>query len=79
MFHQLDPDVRHAALRDAGSVISFRVGAEDAAHFAREPQETFEEIDLLQLPNYWIYLSLMIDGAPSRPFSAMTRSLPMSS
>jgi hypothetical protein len=30
------------------------------------------EIDLLQLPNYRIYLKLMIDSTPSTPFSAGT-------
>jgi len=70
--HQLDPDVRHAVLGNVGSVISFRVGAEDAPYLVREFHERFEEIDLLQLPNYRIYLKLMIDGTPSKPFSAAT-------
>lgn len=70
--HQLEPDVRHAVLGNAGTIISFRVGSEDAAYLAREFQERFDEIDLLQLPNYHIYLKLMIDGVPSRPFSAAT-------
>src|SRR5262249_46511531 len=60
--HQLTPDVRHAVLGNAGTVISFRVGAEDSYYLAREFQERFGEIDLLQLPNYRIYLKLMIDG-----------------
>jgi len=68
--HQLEPDVRHAVLGNAGTVISFRVGAEDAPYLAREFQPRFEEIDLLQLENYHIYLKLMIDGTPSKPFSA---------
>src|SRR5205807_9646802 len=70
--HQLDPDVRHAVLGNVGSVISFRVGAEDAPYLVREFHERFGEIDLLQLPNYRIYLKLMIDGTPSKPFSALT-------
>ena len=70
--HQLEPDVRHAVLGNAGSIISFRVGAEDAPYLAREFHQRFEEIDLLQLPNYHIYLKLMIDGTPSVPFSAVT-------
>ncbi|MCP1751999.1 type IV secretory system conjugative DNA transfer family protein [Bradyrhizobium elkanii] len=70
--HQLEPDVRHAVLGNAGTIISFRVGSEDATYLAREFQERFEEVDLLQLPNYRIYLKLMIDGMPSRPFSATT-------
>ncbi|KRQ16577.1 type IV secretory system conjugative DNA transfer family protein [Bradyrhizobium manausense] len=70
--HQLEPDVRHAVLGNAGTIISFRVGSEDATYLAREFQERLEEIDVLQLPNYRIYLKLMIDGTPSRPFSAVT-------
>lgn len=70
--NQLDPDVRHAVLGNAGSIVSFRVGVEDAPYLVREFQEKFEEIDLLRLPNYRIYLKLMIDGTPSIPFSAIT-------
>ncbi len=75
--HQLEPDVRHAVLGNIGTVISFRIGAEDAPYFVREFAEEFAEIDLIQLPNYRIYLKLMIDGTPSKPFSAAT--LPPSS
>jgi type IV secretory pathway TraG/TraD family ATPase VirD4 len=70
--HQLEPDVRHAVLGNVGSMISFRVGAEDAPYLVREFHERFETADLLQLPNYRIYLKLMIDGTPSAPFSAAT-------
>ena len=70
--HQLEPDVLHAVLGNTGSIISFRVGAEDAPYLVREFHERFGEIDLLQLPNYRIYLKLMIDGTPSTPFSAAT-------
>jgi type IV secretory pathway TraG/TraD family ATPase VirD4 len=70
--HQLEPDIRHAVLGNTGSIISFRVGAEDAPYLVREFSGRFDEIDLLQLPNYRIYLKLMIDGTPSTPFSAVT-------
>lgn len=70
--HQLEPDVRHAVLGNVGTLISFRLGAEDAQVISREFAPEFETEDLLNLPNYTIYLKLMIDGAPSRPFSAST-------
>jgi len=70
--HQLHADVRHAVLGNAGTIVSFRVGAEDATYLAREFHAVFNEADLLQLPNYRIYLKLMIDGMPSMPFSAIT-------
>lgn len=70
--HQLEPDIRHAILGNAGTVISFRVGAEDASYLASEFNGAFEEADLLRLPNYHVYMKLMIDGNPSPPFSAAT-------
>jgi hypothetical protein len=45
---------------------------EDVTYLVRELQPKFEELDLLQLPNYSIYLKIMIDGTPSAPFSAVT-------
>ena len=68
--HQLEPDIQHAVLGNAGTMISFRVGAEDAAFLAKEIQPAFSVTDLINLPNYDMYLKLMIDGEPSRPFSA---------
>jgi hypothetical protein len=70
--HQLEPDVRHAILGNAGTIISFRVGPEDSTFLAREFTPAFEMRDLLSLPNFHIYLKLMIDGMPSHPFSATT-------
>jgi hypothetical protein len=68
--HQLEPDIRHAVLGNAGTIISLCLGAEDAPYLAREFVDRFEEADLMQLPNYSFYLKLMIDGSPSKPFSA---------
>lgn len=70
--YQLEPDVRHAVLANAGTLISFRLGPEDAPLIAREFAPAFNVTDLISLPNHNIYLKLMIDGAPSQPFSATT-------
>ena len=70
--HQLEPDIRHAVLGNAGTIVSFRVGPEDATILASEFQPKFDVLDLLNLPNRSIYLKLMIDGTPSQPFSANT-------
>lgn len=70
--HQLEPDIRHAVLGNAGTLISFRVGPEDAAVLTKEFQPEFEGEDLLNLPNRNVYLKLMIDGTPSSSFSAVT-------
>jgi hypothetical protein len=72
--HQLEPDIRHAVLANTGTLISFRLGPEDAAFIAKEFEPKFKPIDLMNLPNHHIYLKLMINGTPSRPFSAVTLS-----
>lgn len=70
--HQLEPDVRHAVLGNAGSIITFRIGGEDAPYLVREFLGRFTELDLMQIPNHRIYVKLMINGTPSLPFSATT-------
>lgn len=70
--NQLDDDIKSAVLGNAGTVISFRIGTEDAMHMAKEMYPEFDVEDFINLPNYKIYLKLMIDGRPSRPFSAIT-------
>jgi type IV secretory pathway TraG/TraD family ATPase VirD4 len=70
--HQLEPDIRHAVLGNVSTIISFRLGAEDAPYMEREFLGRFDQIDLMQLPNHRIYLKLMVDGMPSLPFSAST-------
>jgi len=72
--HQLEPEIRHAVLGNAGTLVSFRVGPEDATVLAKEFQPKIGVEDLLNLPNHSIYLKLMIEGAPSQPFSATTLS-----
>ena len=69
---QLDEEIRRAILGNAGTIISFRVGTEDAQFMSLEMFPTFDMEDFINLPNRHIYLKLMIDGAPSRPFSATT-------
>jgi GTPase SAR1 family protein len=69
---QLDPDIKSAVLGNAGTIISFRIGTEDAMLMAKEMYPEFDVEDFINLPNYKIYLKLMIDGKPSRPFSGLT-------
>jgi len=69
---QLAPEVRQAVLGNAGTVVAFRIGPEDAAALAREFHPRFSAEDLVRLPNRNFYLRLMIDDAPTSPFSAKT-------
>jgi hypothetical protein len=69
---QLDLKVRDAIFGNAGSMIAFRLGLADAELLAKEFYPEITASDLVNLPNYHIYLKLMIDGQVSKPFSAET-------
>jgi type IV secretory pathway TraG/TraD family ATPase VirD4 len=69
---QLDERLLHAILGNVGTIISFRIGPKDAEVIAQEFAPEFTSTDLMNLPNYHIYLKLMIDGRVSSPFSAAT-------
>ena len=69
---QLEPLVRDAVLGNAGTVISFRLGPTDAEVMEREFWPVFSSADLVNLPNYHVYLKLMVDGVVTKPFSAVT-------
>ncbi len=69
---QLDRQMRDAILGNVGTTICFRTGAVDAGLLEQEFYPVFRKSDLVALPNYHIYLKLMIDGVVSRPFSATT-------
>ncbi len=64
--------VKDAVFGNVGTMIVFRVGADDADFLEKEFEPEFTTQDLVNLPNYHIYLKLMIDGVTSRPFSAST-------
>ncbi len=64
--------MRDAIFGNVGTMIVFRVGADDAEFLEKEFQPDFMLNDLVNLPKYNFYIKLMIDGVASRPFSAKT-------
>ena len=64
--------VRDAVFGNVGTIICFRVGAEDAEFLEQEFIPEFTIDDLVNLGKYNIYLKLMINGLAGRPFSAET-------
>jgi hypothetical protein len=73
---QLKDEIRAAVFGNVGTIISFRVGATDAEYLAKEFYPVFTAQDLISLPRFSMYLKLMIDGTTSKPFSAVSLSLP---
>jgi CxxC-x17-CxxC domain-containing protein len=69
---QMDEVVRDAAFGNAGTLISFRVGAADAEFMESEFMPSFTPEDLVNLGKYNIAIKLMIDGVASNAFAAHT-------
>lgn len=69
---QMEEMVQHAVFGNVGTMVIFRVGAEDAEVLEKEFMPEFVVQDLCNLGFKQIYVKLMIDGITSRPFSAET-------
>jgi len=68
--HQLDTDIRNAVLGNVGTIISFRTGHADAKYLEQLFTPEFHASDFTNLENFDIYLKLIINGKPSKAFSA---------
>ncbi|CAN5289563.1 hypothetical protein BH10PAT1_BH10PAT1_2250 [soil metagenome] len=73
---QIPPQVQKAILGNAGTLISFSAGAEDARLLSHEFANVFTEENLINMQNYQIAIRLMVDGHSQRPFLANTLPLP---
>lgn len=69
---QMEEEVRDAVFGNVGTTISFRVGPFDAETLETVFTPKFLATDLVNLGFAQIYLTLMIDGIGSQPFSAVT-------
>jgi hypothetical protein len=75
---QIPEEVTKAILGNAGTVMTFAVGAGDADVLNKEFAEVFEAQDLINLGPYQIATKMTIDGNTTRPFVATTLPLPSS-
>lgn len=69
---QMEEEVRDAVFGNVGTTVAFRVGPFDAEVLETVFMPTFTKTDLVNLGFAQIYLTLMIDGVGSPPFSATT-------
>ncbi len=67
-----DTRVRDAVFGNVGTMMSFKVGADDAEYLAKEYAPLLSEQDILGIANYSAYIKLNIDNTTSRPFSLKT-------
>lgn len=73
---QMSDVVREAVFGNVGSVISFRVSANDAPILSKPFEPQFLPEDLLQMNNRHFIISMVIKGEKMPAFSATTLALP---
>ena len=69
---QLTPEIRDAVFGNMGTIVSFRVGQGDLESLGKYFQPTFDEDDLIRMPNYNTTVRTLIGGVPTSPFSMAT-------
>jgi len=73
---QMTESVRDAVFGNVGTMISFRVSADDAPILSKQFEPQFEPNDLLQMHNRHFIINMVINGEKAPAFSATTLTLP---
>ncbi|MDD2758235.1 MAG: type IV secretion system DNA-binding domain-containing protein [Patescibacteria group bacterium] len=61
--------VRDAVLGNAGTIVSYRIGVEDAEILQKEFAPVFSAYDLMNVEQYTVYIKLLIDNTAAKPFN----------
>lgn len=67
-----DTAIKDAVFGNVGTLISFKIGSEDADDLEKEMAPVFNQFDLLNVDAYNAYVKLLVNNAASRPFSMKT-------
>ena len=71
-YGQASTKMRDAVFGNVGTIMSFKIGAEDAEYMAKEMAPVLSEQDVIGIPNFNCYVKLNINNTTSRPFSMAT-------
>jgi len=69
---QIPEPIRDAIIGNVGTIASFRIGVPDAEFMAHEFAPVFNETDLNNIEAYNAYIKLLVNNAPTKPFSMKT-------
>ena len=67
-----DTSIRDAVFGNVGTMMSFKVGADDGEYLAKEYAPILTEQDIISIANFKAYIKLNINNTTSRPFSLET-------
>lgn len=66
------PSIKDAVFWNAWTIMSFKVGAEDAEYLEKEYAPLLSQQDIIGIANFTTYVKLNIDNATTRPFDMKT-------
>ncbi|MFZ2199207.1 MAG: type IV secretion system DNA-binding domain-containing protein [Microgenomates group bacterium] len=66
---QIEEEVKNAVFGNVGTLLSFRVGVQDANFLQHEFSPTFSEADLTNVERYHTFVKTIVDNEPMPPFS----------
>ncbi len=69
---QLTDEIKDAVFGNIGTIVSFRVGTNDAEFLSKYFSPIFDIHDLQRVPNYHSITRMLIGGVPTQPFSMAT-------
>ncbi len=69
---QLEDNIKNAVFGNVGSMAVFRVGAEDAQFLESKFKPVFTAADIMKIDNRNAYVSMLINGQPTKPFNIAT-------
>jgi hypothetical protein len=67
-----DTAIKDAVFGNVGTIISFKIGSEDAEVLQKEFAPTFDAYDLINVEKFTAYIKLLISNTASRPFTIRT-------
>ncbi len=73
---QLQEKIRDAVFGNVGSMVTYRVGAEDAEFLEKQFSPVFTAKDIMNIDNYNAYVKMLVGGKPVKAFNVRAASAP---
>ncbi len=71
-----DATIRDAVFGNVGTIISFKIGVEDAEVLAKEFEPVFNAYDVMNIEKYTAYVKLLVNNESTKAFNMHTAPLP---
>lgn len=69
---QLEESIKNAVFGNVGSMAVYRISSEDANFVEQKFKPTFTASDIMKLDNFNSYVSMLVNGQPTKPFNMIS-------